>query len=312
MRMLDRTIALSLGLLLASVFAPSAAQAQQNPQYPTQQPGYPPAPPQPETPGYPQPQAYPQPGYPQAYPQPGYPQAYPQPGYPQAYPGYPQVYPQPGYPSPVAPPTTYYAPPAYTAPGGYESPQSYDVPPPHPPYRRGVVFMPYFGLNSVVGNGSDAYSAGFHLGGLLGGHIGPYFSLNGEMALDILSPKTGYSYADGSQVYFDFDLSPLFHFGIPHVEFVIGPKLGIFAYAGSSNATDAYGTKNDYSGEGIAYGFTAGVFFPVGRVALGGLFNFTAHSFSESTCNDSSSYDSTCASVPSDFEFITFSVALLI
>ena len=307
MRMLDRTIALSMGFSLASVLAPSAATAQTAPQYPAPQPS-----PQPSTPGYPQPQAYPQPGYPQAYPQPGYPQAYPQPGYPQAYPqpGYPQAYPQPGYPPQAVPPPGYYAPPAYTAPLPYEPPQSNDLPPTRPAYRRGVVFMPYFGLNSVVGSGSDGYSAGYHLGGVLGGHIGPVFSLNGEMALDIMSPKSGGPDADGSQVYFDFDLTPLVHFGIPYLEFVMGGKLGVFAYAGSSRASGQYQSKTDYTGSGLAYGFTAGVFIPVGRVALGTLFNFTGHSFSDSSCTSGSS--GTCGSSSSDFKFITFSVALLI
>lgn len=302
MRKLDRTIALSLGLLLGSALAPGAAEAQATPQYPEQQPGYQPAQPQPGTPGYPQPQAYPAPGYPQAYPL-GYPQAYP--------PGYPQAYPAPGYPMQAVPPPGYYAAPAYPPPPAYEPTQSYDVTPARPAYRRGVVFMPYFGFNSVVGTGSDAFSAGFHLGGLLGGHIGPVFSLNGEMSLDIMSPKTGRSSADGSQVFFDFDLSPLFHFGIPHLEFVIGPKLGLFAYAGSSSASDEYGSSASYSGDGIAYGFTAGIFLPLGRVGLGGLFNLTVHSFSESSCDDSSYY-STCGSLPSDVTFINFSIALLI
>ncbi len=282
MRTLDRTIALSLGLFLSSILAPSDAKAQTAPQ-PT---------PQPSTPGYPQQQAYP-PGYPQAYP-----------------PGYPQAYPQPGYPPQVAPPPGYYAPPAYTAPPSYVPAQSYDVTPPRPAYRRGVVFMPYFGFDSVAGSGSDGYSAGFHFGGLLGGHIGSIFSLNGEMSLDVLSPKSGRTDADDHQVIFEFDLSPLFHFGIPQLEFVIGPKLGIFAYTGASSR-DQSGFKASYSGDGTAYGFTAGIFLPLGRVGLGGLFNLTAHSFSESSCSGDSYY-STCGSSPSDITLVNFSVALLI
>jgi hypothetical protein len=283
MRTLDRTIALSLGLLLASVLAPSPAQAQtaQGQQYPAQQPGYQPAPPQPNTPGYPQQQAYPQPGSAQASPQSGS----------------AQVSPQPGSPAQGAPPPGYYPPPAYAAPLSYEPPQSYDLPPTRPAYRRGVIFMPYFSLNSVVGSASAGYSPGFHLGGLLGGHIGPVFSLSGEMALDIMSPKTG-----NTEFSFDFGLSPLFHFGIPQIEFLIGPKLGIFAFAGSSNGAS-------YSGSGYLYGFTAGVFLPVGRVALGGLFSFTNHSFSDSPCASS---DSARCNYSPPSEFITYGVALLI
>jgi hypothetical protein len=278
MRILDRTIALSLGFLLAGVLAPRPAQAQtaQGQQYPAQQPGYQPAPPQPTTPGYPQQQAYPQPGSPQASPQPGSP---------------PQSAPTPGY----------YPPPTY-APPAYEPPQSYYLPPSRPAYRRGVVFMPYFSLNAVVGGASGGYSPGFHLGGLLGGHIGPVFSLSGEMALDIMSPTIG-----GTEVSFDFGLSPLFHFGIPQVELLIGPKLGVFDFGGWSNRS---GSSASYSGSGFVYGLTAGVFLPVGRVALGGLFSYTHHSFSDSPCGSSDSSGKCNYSPPS--EFVTYGVALLI
>ncbi len=293
MRIFDRTVSLSLGSLLISFLAPSAVKAQtpQDQQYPTQQyptqqypaqqypaqqSGSQPAPPQPSAPpqAYPQQQAYPQPGYPQAYPQqPGYPQAYPQqPGYPQAYPqqpGYPQAYPpQPGYPAQAAPP------PAYPPPPPAYQPQP-EQPNPVPAYRRGLVFLPYLGINTVVGTGSDAYSTGFHLGGLLGGHIGPSFSLNGEMSIDVMNPN-----GSGSEVLVDFTFSPLFHFGFPYVEFVVGPKLGFFADAGSIGDS-YYGGTTDFNGFGVAYGFTAGAFFPLGRMAIGGLLNFTGHSFSE-------------------------------
>jgi hypothetical protein len=318
MRILNRTVALSLSSLLASVLAPSVAKAQA-PQYPAPQPGYQQATPQPSAPGYPQQQAYPQQGYPQqqAYPQQGYPQqqqAYPQQGYPQqqeAYPqqGYPQqqqAYPQQGYPQQqeAYPQQGYpqqqqaYPQQGYAPPPAFPPPPAVEPQPAGPPAtRRGLLFMPYLGFNSVVGDGSDYYSTGLHVGALLGGHIGPFFSLNGELAIEYMNP----SY-DQTEVFFDLTLSPLFHFGVPYVEFVVGPKIGSFVFYGSS----------DYSGYGVVYGFTAGAFFPIGRIAIGGLLGFTAHTFEgSSSCSSDSYYYGDCYSSP-DTKLITFSVALML
>jgi hypothetical protein len=317
MRMLNRVFVLSLSLLLTSVLAPSVARAQA-PQYPPQQqPGYPQ--PQPSTPGYPQQQAYPQPGYPQQEQAPGYPQqqTYPQPGYPQqqAYPqpGYPQQQ-APGYPQGGAPPAAYYAPPPAYPPPPVTEPQ-YEASA-RPAARRGLVFLPYIGFQSVVGSGSSGYSTGFHMGGLLGGHIGPFFSINGELTLDVMNPDTGSSGIDVTQVFVDLTLSPLFHFGVPYVEFVVGPKLGMFFYGASETYPSSYGYYNssgDYTGYGLAYGFTAGAFFPLGRIALGALLNFTGRSPSE-ICFTPSGGSEECNDSPSgsDLKEITFSFALLL
>ena len=329
MRMLNRTVALSLSFLLASILAPGVAEAQA-PQYPPQQPypqqGYP----QQQAPGYPPQQAYPQPGYPeqqapgyppqQAYPQQGYPQqqapGYPQqqaPGYPQQQaPGYP---PAPGYQQEGAPQPGYYAPPpAYPPPPANEPPPISDQPPARPATRRGLLFLPYMGFHSVVGSYSDGYSTGFHMGGFLGGHIGPIFSLNGEISFDYMNLNTGgYNDANFTEVFFDFTLSPLFHFGAgPYVEFVVGPKLGIFVDLGSESYQGSSST-NDYNASGLVYGFTTGAFFPLGRIALGALFSFTGRTFLE-MCSTSSGSSEQCNSSPSvdDFKLISFSFAMLL
>ena len=334
MRILNRTVALSLSSLLASVLAPSVAKAQA-PQYPAPQPGYQQATPQPSAPGYPQQQAYPQQGYPQqqAYPQQGYPQqqqAYPQQGYPQqqeAYPqqGYPQqqqAYPQQGYPQQqeAYPQQGYpqqqqaYPQQGYAPPPAFPPPPAVEPQPAGPPAtRRGLLFMPYLGFNSVLGDASDYYSTGLHLGALLGGHIGPFFSLNGELAIEFMNPNTAGLYSDAgydqTEVFFDLTLSPLFHFGVPYVEFVVGPKIGSFAFYGSISDPSGYYSSSDYSGYGIVWGITAGAFFPIGRMAIGGLLGFTAHTFEgSSSCSDL--YSGGCY-IP-DTKMITFSVALML
>ena len=145
---------------------------------------------------------------------------------------------------------------------------------------------------------------------MLGGHIGPFFSLNGELGIDFMNPNTG-GYGSGydvTEAFFDFTLSPLFHFGVPYVEFVVGPKIGSFAWYQSISDSSGYYGSTDYSAYGVVWGFTAGAFFPIGRMAVGGILSFTDHSFEDYSCSGSDYY---CSS-PSDVKLISFSVALML
>jgi hypothetical protein len=312
MRALVRPFGLSLGLILAGSLAPSAARAQVPPaaQYPVQQ-------------GYPQPEQYPQQqGYPQQqqqqqqqqyqYPQQQYPdqqQQYPQQQYPQQQ--YPQQYPQQGYQQPPqsAPPPGYYAPPpGYGQQPGY-APQAQPAPayapaPAYPPYRMGFLWMPYLGLNVPTGTWSDGNDAGLRLGGIFGVNLPPFLSLNGELTIDILNPKVG------SAAIVDLTFSPLFHFGLPQVQFVAGPKIGFFGYSWSGSSS---GYDLSASGSGIAYGVNAGVFVPLGRLAIGGLINFTSHHFTSACENDyTTGYVEDCSySKPPDANFFGITGALL-
>jgi hypothetical protein len=275
---------------MASVLAIGAAKAQpaQNPQYPAPQPGY-------QQPVYP-PQAYPpQPGYPQQQPYPAYPQQQPYPAYPQQ--GYPQSAPPPGY---YAPPPSYAPQPVYD-PG----------PPAEPRYRRGLLFMPYLGFHEVVGKYSDNYSTGLRVGGLLGGHIGPFVSLNAEMAIDVMNVDTHSSGVSETEAFFDFAFSPLFHLSIPYVDFVLGPKLGFFT--GFYSVSSDYGGGEDGYGTGLTYGFNAGAFAGLGRIALGGILGFTGRHFTH-TCYTPSGGSEHCDDSPSgsDLKMMTFSIAMLL
>lgn len=263
----------SVGMLAGlALVAPASVRAQDYPE-PQQ---YPPQP----APQYPQPQ-YPPPQYPPPqYPPP--PSQYPEPAYPV------QQYPQPGYGPTGQPPPSYYAP----APTPTYPPPRYAPPPPAPMYapapvplyRQGFLWLPYVGANIPVGDAADIYGTGFRLGALFGLNINSFLSLNAELCIDALSVKTtpGVS-RSGAEV--DFTFSPLFHAAVPGLEFVLGPKLGSFYMSGSESAAEYTAS---YSGEGLAYGFNAGVFLSLGRVALGGLLSYTGRTFEN--CSDCSEY----------------------
>jgi hypothetical protein len=352
MRALARRLSYSLGILWACSFAAGTANAQapSSPPYPNQ-PGYAPPQaypqqdypqaqpqgyPQAQPQGYPQaqPQAYPQaqpypqpqPGYPQpAYPQqqaqpypPDYsqsqpypqaappPQGYPpaQPYPPQAYPG--QPYPPQGYPAQPYPPQGYYGqPPAY-------QPAPLDAEPP-PPRHRGLLLLPYIGFNAVIGDAAEGYDAGFRMGGLLGFYAAPFVSLNGELSIDVLSPHALGS-SKVSEGVVSFTLSPLFHFGPPKVDFVVGPRLGFFGHF--STLSNSYSSSEDtISMTGIAWGLNTGVFFSLGRIWLGGLMSLTMHSPTQycysntSTNHTERCYDVTDSDTSS--KLLTFNFALL-
>lgn len=326
----------SVLLLVAGSLAPRVASAQAAPaqQYPAQpayqQPAYPQQPgyaqpAYPQEPGYAQPpQAYPQPqqAYPQQsqpYPQqpqpaPQPPQAYPQPQ-PQPYPQYPQA-PQ-AYPPEYQQPQPYpqpYPPPATPPPGYYAPPPAYTPPPVIRPRHRGLLLLPYLGFNSAVGDGSDAYSAGFRLGSLLGFFAGPFVSLNAELSIDILNPDTD-SGASVSSTLANFSFSPLAHFGPPNVDFVIGPRFGFYGRSYTTTVSYSGVTQEaKYSDTGFAYGFNIGAFVSLGSVWLGGLLSLTTHKPSQ-YCETSSRTNNRelCSDVSdaSSFELFTLNGALL-
>lgn len=289
---------------------PPQQPPQQAPQYqpPSAYPQQPPAPqpyapaqgdpaqPQGYPPQYQQPQGYPQYQQPQGYPQyPAQPQGYPQ--YPQQPEGYPQPQPPQGYPPPgyYPPPASYPAAPVASAPA---------------PRHRGFMALPYLGLNFPVGDAGDGYSTGFRLGGLMGGYIGPHFSINGEMSIDILNIDTPSGY-DATEVLVGLTLSPLFHFGPPRVDFVVGPRLGYFVDAASLSASGSSSSDLSYTITGLAYGLNAGAFFQVGRMWVGGLLTFTAHSASEICVDDGSGEECGDVEGGEDFKVLTLNGAIL-
>src|SRR4051812_19555660 len=214
----------------------------------------------------------PPPGY-QQQPPPGY-QQQPPPGYQQPPPGY-QQQPPPGYQQQPPPGYQQQPPPGYyqQPPTAYQQPPGYAPPPPPPPGRHGFLAMPFIGIASHQGSEGDGLGPGFVIGGLLGGRVGPNFSINGELRFDVLNPKNVGSGVDVTALELDFALSPLFHMPFPNGEFILGPKLGVYALDYQVRYGGVDGGSS--SASGFVYGFNSGVFFDVGpHSALGGLLTF--------------------------------------
>jgi hypothetical protein len=129
-------------------------------------------------------------------------------------------------------------------------------------------------------------------------------SLNGELAFDVMNIKSDPYYSSPTEVFADFTFSPLFHFGGPGLEIVVGPKLGFFDE--SFSYSDTYGSSSS-STSGVSYGFNAGVFIPLGNIAIGGLLNFTGRHW---TC-DTTTSDCIDVSSGSDSKIFAFSGALI-
>jgi hypothetical protein len=223
-------------------------QYPQQPGYPQQQPGYPPQDYQQQQQGYPQQQ--------QQYPQ--------QPGYPQQQPGYPpQQYPQqPGY----NPPPGYGTAPGYGPPPGYAPPPPYVPPSGH----RGLLAMPYLGINGFAGDTGNGVGPGVRIGGLLGFFASPMFSLNGELSIDFMNLDQN-TYPDTAGVRASLSIAPLFH--IPaggNLELVAGPKLGVW----DEELSDTAGSNMTASVSGYLVGLNAGLFARTGHLWVGGLFTY--------------------------------------
>jgi hypothetical protein len=255
---------------------PPAGYPQQMPPpgyYPQQaQPGAP----QPAQPGYPQ---QPPPGYYPQQPQPGYPQQQPPPGY------YPQQQPPPGYPQ---------QPGYYPAQPGYgQAPAPIPATPSVPAFRRGFLAMPYIGVQIPVGDYGDSYDPGLRLGTLLGGHMSPMLSLNGELTIDVLNMKNTGS-ADVTAVMVDMVFSPLFHFGTDVFEAFVGPKIGAFGFALTAKVS---GQEFKETAQGVAYGLNAGFGIPVGNMAIGGLVSWVGRHASKA-CSKSPNQSEKCDNSP--------------
>ena len=155
--------------------------------------------------------------------------------------------------------------------------------------------MPYLGLHSYHGEGySDVYDPGLRLGTLLGGRIGPSFSLSGELTFDFSNFSNVPSGVTTAEVAVDVAVSPLVHLPFGTGEVVVGPKLGFFGLGGSaSNGID----MAEYSASGLVAGLNAGAFFAVSRdVALGGLLSFVLRD-SRQFCDETPSGDEVCTDV---------------
>ena len=166
------------------------------------------------------------------------------------------------------------------APSGPVSPLNTTGPAPAsatPSHQRGIVFLPYLGFNLPVGASLDHYSVGFRLGALLGCHVTPRLSLNGECSLDFMDADTDSSFWHPHEHAVDVAMSPLVYFRSGQI--VVGTKLGWFSNARSSPALT-------WNGQGIVLGLNAGLFIPVHKVMVGGLLSAALREFASFSCVD--------------------------
>jgi hypothetical protein len=158
----------------------------------------------------------------------------------------------------------------------WSTPTSTPVPttpkPKRAPYTHGFLAMPYIGLHIPVGQFGDNFGPGFRLGTLLGYHIDPLFSINGEFTVDVLNPKHVPSGVDTVSVIVDMNISPLLHLGTDSFQGFVGPKLGAFGYSAKASGG---GETAEENGQGLTYGLNVGFGIPVSNFLVGGMFSFT-------------------------------------
>jgi hypothetical protein len=166
-----------------------------------------------------------------------------------------------------------------------------------------LVFIPNLGLNLPVGTLDRSYSAGLRVGALVGWHLSPRVSLNGELTLDLMDADRDSSFVAPHEYYLDFALSPLFHFRSGAI--VVGPQLGWFVnrrsqgagtgrealFTGGSRSGSSLGpdapTVAVHTGQGLVLGINAGGFVPMRKVAIGLLADFTFRRFVVAECSGS-------------------------
>jgi hypothetical protein len=172
-----------------------------------------------------------------------------------------------------------------------------------PSYRSGFLALPYVGVDIPVGAGSEGYALCVRVGSLLGWHVTPRFSINGEVSWDIMDHGTDPNIWSPSEHDVDLTLSPLLHFRSG--EIVIGPKAGWFGNTRSTGGLTA-------NGQGIVFGLNAGWFFPLRKVVIGGLLNATFRHFTTFDCQGSDSLTlETCGYHRDQTEAFGFSGAMI-
>lgn len=147
-------------------------------------------------------------------------------------------------------------------------------------FRKGVLVLPNFGFLALGDSDKQRVSRpGYHMGAILGWHLSPRFSVNGEINLSVLRFKadTANGVSDTGFL-FDYALAPLCHIGARNLEVILGPKLGRFRYS----LPDArYGDAPLSLSTGWSYGLNFGMLAPLQNMAIGGLISFTSNHATE-------------------------------
>lgn len=135
--------------------------------------------------------------------------------------------------------------------------------------RRGMMILPYLGLQSFQGSNGSGLNPGLRAGAFVGRYVKRRWSLNGQAEVDILNPNEQASSAGvgASAQMLGVAFSPLVHLGNGKAELVAGPKLG--GWIQRKHLT-AGCSLLDVTLEGWTLGANVGVFTPVSPSMLFG------------------------------------------
>jgi len=156
------------------------------------------------------------------------------------------------------------------------------------PYERGILFIPHAGISLPWGSNTDPYTAGHGLGAILGFHVVPTLSLNGELNVEFMNPGFG-----ASESYVDWTFSPLLQSRGPRQHFIFGMKIGAFSFTRSYGAS-AYESSSTFSTTGLVWGFNMAGFVPAGPIAIGCLISITMRHLSNNCGSAYSGTDTLC------------------
>jgi hypothetical protein len=146
-------------------------------------------------------------------------------------------------------------------------------PAPRPLWREGKIVMPFLGINSFQGDRATNLGLGLRVGTLLGSRVSEHWSLNAELAFDVVNADAPPGETDHGYM-LDLAFAPLVHLAQQKVELVLGPILGPWFFldrvSGSGISANAWSA-------GWVLGANAGVLFPVSdKARVGGLISFAS------------------------------------
>ncbi|HMF40535.1 MAG TPA: hypothetical protein VKQ32_07570 [Polyangia bacterium] len=184
-------------------------------------------------------------------------------------------------PTPAAAPA---APARLLRKDGSPTPSNYvrgpdETEPPQERRKRRFLALPFLGLHSYQNGGASAYHPGLRIGALLGGRVGDFVSLNGELSIDVSNVPDAPDYQERD---FDFAFSPLFELAAGPLEVALGPKVGLFGIETQLPAPALMTSENVI---GYLAGINAGLFWPITpRNALGLLASFDLKWIADPKC----------------------------
>jgi hypothetical protein len=128
------------------------------------------------------------------------------------------------------------------------------------------MLLPYVGVQSLLGDTGSDFGPGLRFGMMLGAHLTPYISLNGQLLFDSYHQKTGVTVGtEVKNIAVEMTFSPLFHFARSHWSTFLGPKLGV--WNGDFDVTvksTQDQVKETY--DGLVLGLNAGLFWKASSI----------------------------------------------